>query len=271
MRRFHRERYHPANAALVVVGDVGAGELRRVLEEKLAGWRPRPAAPPAVRAADPGRRAPLVLRPVPGMKHAALHFGALLPNEAVDDAASALLARALQDALRGTLRTQGLAYDVRVSVSPVGVGRFLHAETSVEPAVVSSAMDWMKDELRRLRDRPLPTKWLEHARRSVMQQTVARLQTREGIEATLVEALLDGRADGRPFSRAVQAIAASRPEDLQRLAAAHLREETLAWGVAGDWRKLPERLAGIQPVDWEQLAQGAPPRAPALCSPGPRR
>jgi zinc protease len=64
--RFHRRRYGPRGAALVVCGDVRAGEIRRALEERLAGWeggegRTVPDGPaPSVAA---GRSVLLVDRP----------------------------------------------------------------------------------------------------------------------------------------------------------------------------------------------------------------
>lgn len=63
---FHRRRYGPRGAALVVCGDVRAGEIRRALEERLADWQggegrivpDGPAAPVAA-----GRSVLLVDRP----------------------------------------------------------------------------------------------------------------------------------------------------------------------------------------------------------------
>jgi zinc protease len=98
----------PGNAALVVVGDLGLEDARRLATAAIAGWDPPPDAdPPAPRtsrAPAPGRE--IVLVPVPGLAQSIVAIGGELlprdhPEEPGQSIARDLMAGLVQLELRG--------------------------------------------------------------------------------------------------------------------------------------------------------------------------
>jgi peptidase M16-like protein len=63
-KRFHRERYRPNNAALVVVGDVSAEQIVRIAEQELGAWEP--AAIPPTPVQDDRLAQPRTVLDIPG-------------------------------------------------------------------------------------------------------------------------------------------------------------------------------------------------------------
>ena len=108
--RVWRETMDPSIATLVVVGDVDAGEVRRLVEGQFGAWQHDPSFPP--RALVPGA-APggprLVVVDRPGAKQAKVLYGAVAPAAGSPDHPAHLLMRALI----GGMRSSALATELR--------------------------------------------------------------------------------------------------------------------------------------------------------------
>jgi zinc protease len=108
--RVWRETVDPSIATLVVVGDVDAGQVRRLVEGQFGAWQHDPNFPPRalVPAAAPGGPR-LVVVDRPGAKQAKVLYGAVAPAAGSPDHPAHLLMRALI----GGMRSSALATELR--------------------------------------------------------------------------------------------------------------------------------------------------------------
>jgi zinc protease len=233
LRAFHRDHYRPGNAVLVVAGDFG-GEARDAVEATLGAVPERPAAerpwpPEAVRLAGPRRLerrkgdvARLLLAlPAPAAAdpdHARLR---LLAGVLAGGRASRLH-RSLVDERQLCLGVSADLHETQLA-GTLTVGAELVPR--VEPERVEEAV---REEIERTRVACPESDEVERARQILLADWVF------GHERIHQQALTAGFAlalfDLEHPERALAAIAAARPEELQAAAAAHLDPQAAVVG-----------------------------------------
>ena len=164
--------HQPANATLVVAGDLDADALTKAITQAFEPWVVRAAPPPAL--TSPEAPAPsanelrLEVTSRPAATQAEWIFGCLLPQATTPGAALRhdLTARILQTRLIRVLREErGATYSV--SVNPVvrqGGTSFLELATAVDNARLDQALDLFDSELRSLAKSPPTAEELAAAR-----------------------------------------------------------------------------------------------------------
>lgn len=80
LKKFHDTYYVPSNAALVVVGDVKAAELKPLLEKHLGAWRDRKVKAPKLAAPTPPSARQVLLVDKPGAPQSQIWVGQLEPS-----------------------------------------------------------------------------------------------------------------------------------------------------------------------------------------------
>lgn len=191
----YRAHYAPRGMVLAVVGAVPVAEAQEKVEAALGPWRALEATPirdipPAVDLPEPRRQvvdvegktqADVVLG-WPGLKRADPDFvPAYLANTVLGT--FGMMGR-LGDRVRDE---QGLAYYVYSRLEAgLGAGPW-SAMAGVNPADVEQAIDGILDEVRRLRDEPVPAGELADSQSYLTGSLPLRLETNEGIAGTLLE------------------------------------------------------------------------------------
>lgn len=167
---FHAARFRPEGAVLVAAGEFDPEELRRLLERAFAGWRgapaplPRPPLPPPPgggRTALPWEDSAQGEIRIAGRglaRHDPDWIAASVANYVLGG--STILGR-----LGANLREEkGWTYGARSGFSAgVDPGGWI-AETAVDGEVTEDAVREMHDEIRRMREEPVPEEELRRAK-----------------------------------------------------------------------------------------------------------
>lgn len=250
---FHERHFTPANALLVVSGDVSASEVQALAEQYLGEWsggavaRPEFPDPPSIG----GTR--IVLMHRPGSVQSAIRVGntAILPDDPDRHALQVLnkvLGSGTDSRLFLILREQkGWTYGAYSSLSrPRGLG-YLSATAEVRNEVTDSAVVEMLHQLRRIRDEPVPATELEAAQSFLTGSFPLQIET----PAAVARQVAQVRLLGLPIESLIdhrERIAEVTAADVRRVGERHVRPENAVVVVVGDASQVMEGLQRIGPV-----------------------
>jgi len=252
LQAMHARVFHPGNAIIAVSGDFEDREMLATLTKALAGWERAAAVPDPV---------PPKAAFVPGMYHVpkSIPQGKVqIGRRSIErDDPDAIPLLVLNEILGGggfTSRlmqqvrsNEGLAYSVRSVLQPrVDYPGDFKAGFESKNATVALATKIVMDEIRRIRDEPVPEEELETARLSLVETLPRRFESKPAMLAVFVNDEWTKRPEGfwQAFRERVEAVT---PADIQRVARKHLDPESMAILVVGDWD-------AIAPGDLEKRA-----------------
>jgi zinc protease len=271
--RYHQTHYNPANALLVVAGDVDPAAVRTLVERQFGGWSAGTISTvtfPQPRPSEPTRIA-LVHRPGSAQTNILIghlgirpddpdYFPMLVLSGLLGGNSDARLFRILRE-------ERGWTYGAYSSFNrPLGGGSF-SASAEVRPEVTDSAVAEILVQLRRLRDERVPNEELEAAKGFLAGSFPLRIETAAQVGSQLAGV----RLFGVPIDYVTQyrqRIQAVTPDDVQRAARTHLQPDQAVVVVVGDAVQLRQRLASIapltffdvegRPLDPDQIASSPP-------------
>jgi zinc protease len=190
--QFWRRHYVPANAALIVSGDITLDELRGLAESRFGGW-PRVLPSPVLPDDAEGAKARLVMVDKPGAPQTALRVTQLAANRKTPDypamqVMNAALGGLFSSRINLNLREEkGYSYGVfsafRYDRTP---GPFIIAG-SVRTDVTGASIAEIFKEVRGIRATPLPATELAGARDSQVYSLPGQFETNSTIGASLAE------------------------------------------------------------------------------------
>lgn len=235
----YRRHYHAGNATVLVAGDVSEAALRELLEPRFGGWHVAEAAPAPAAEALPTGAPKVVLVDRPGAAQSEIRVGKVAVDRATPDyfaltALNTVLGGSFTSRLNATLReergyTYGAGSGFAMRRSP---GPFV-AQAAVHTPVTDDAVAVFLEEIRRMRDEPVPTDELERAKRYAALRLPQRFETVGDLTARLCEAVVYD-LPGDYWSTWVERLLAVDPADVQRAAREHLDPRGTAVVVAGD-------------------------------------
>lgn len=252
---FYRDRYHAANATLVVTGDVSRETLEPLLEAALGSLRAESAAVPE-RATPRGPKATTVyLLDKPGAAQSEIRVGRVATGRRTDDfyrltVLNTVLGGSFTSRLNMRLREEkGFTYGARSGFALRRMPGPFVASSAVHTPVTDSAVVEFLAEIRRMADEPVPEEELERARNFVALrlpqsfETVSDLTTRIS-DLMLHELPLDY------YDRYVDSVLAVTSQDVQAAAERYL-SGGFAVVVVGDRSvvEAPLRALGAGPVE----------------------
>lgn len=245
---FFGGQFVPANATLIVVGDVKPDEIVARLEKALAGWKGGPAPKRPELAAVPARPVQVYLVDKPGSAQSILYAGQIgVPRSTPDyfpiEVMNAILGGQFSSRINLNLREEkGYTYGARSSfVFRQGPGPFV-AATSVQTAVTKEALAELIKELRDITGpRPVTATELEFARENLVRGFPSQFGTTFGLAGQLEEiALYDLPADY--FTSYQAKLNAVTVEEVNRVAKKYLDPDHLTIVVVGDRAKIEPGL-----------------------------
>jgi predicted Zn-dependent peptidase len=266
---FHDRLWRPANAELVVVGDVSEGDLRAMLEKSLGGWTAGSAA--------------AALEPVP-----AVSPHRVLMLEKADAPQSYLylgmpgLRRSSEDYVTGTVAFQvlgggmasrlfrnlredkGYTYGIyargdarKLAGASVVVG-------SVKADVTGPALKELLGELQRLREEPVPADELQEAKDSLVLSLPANFATAGSTAGRIADLVVNGLPDDY-WNRYAALVRKVTAEDVQRFARQYLEPTRLTLVMVANPQTVKEQLAGLPlgPIEVRPAPSSRAPEATA--------
>jgi len=257
LRAFYTTMFRPANAALLVVGDVTADAVLPMIEKNFGAWKAagaKPAQPkfPTVPARS-GRAIYLVDKP--NAPQSQIRIGSIgVPRSTPDyfpiQIANTILGGSFSSRLNMNLReTHGYTYgasstfDMRIEPGP------FFAAAGVQTDKTSESLTEFFKELNGILQ-PVPADELARAKNYVALRFPAGFETTGDISRRLEEVLTYHLPDDY-FSRYVANINAVTSSDVQRVARTYIQPDKLAVVVVGD-RKVIEpsiRALNLGPIN----------------------
>jgi zinc protease len=246
--RWYQAAYGPATTTLLVVGDVTAGEARRVAERALGGWRATAKRAPAVR--NPARHVGgtrVILVDRPGSVQSAIRVGQAGiagsdPEYLPMTALNMVLGGGFNARINMNLRERhGFTYgafsalDVRRDAGTFAI------RSTVRTDATDSALVEAIAEYRRIATEAVPDTELAGAVNNLVASFPSSVQTVQGLEARLQTVLtlglpLDYYATYR------ERLAATTSADVLRAARKHLAPDALTVVVVGDLSKVEQPI-----------------------------
>jgi predicted Zn-dependent peptidase len=270
---FHSRFWVPANAELVVVGDVSEAQLRPLLEATLGGWKRGEGAPPLPTrpAASPHRT--LVLEKVdapqsyllvgmPGLRRVSDDF-------VTGTVAFQVLGGGMSSRLFRNLREdKGYTYGVYARGDARKMGGVSFVVGSVKAEVTGAALREVLNELGRLRDEPVSEQELADAKDALVLSLPADFETAHSTAGRIAELALYGLPDDywNHYAERVRKVGAA---DVRRFAATYLDPAKLTVVMVAHPDAVKGQLAGL-PLGAVEVRAAPASQPPSRAAPAPK-
>ena len=247
---FHQSAYRPESSTLIVVGDVVAGEVLRLVDAEFGAWRPpadgRVSSPAAAIPKNSSRR--VVLIDQPEAPQSRIRIGGVgaarsTPEFFAIEVMNRVLSARLNARLRSYASNAGSGFDMRklpgpfVAAAVVPTDRTAESLTAFFGELSAMLADVPAAELARAKDDiRLPTF-----------DATGRVSSRlQALETLCVYGLPDDYF--ATYLRSIQAVTSS---DIRRVAQTYLQPDRLAVVIAGDLKRIDPAIRALQlgPVD----------------------
>jgi zinc protease len=240
LREFHARYFRPDVTTLVIVGDLRAAHAIEKIERAFGKWRARGAPEPhAIPSAPPLKKIARKVFPLDGKTQADLVLGYPALRRTDPD----YYALSIGDLIFGRLglygrlgenvrERQGLAYYVFSSIEAgIGAGPW-SVRAGVNPKNLDRALESILAEIARLRSAPVTQDELNEARDFITGSLALRLETNDGVAATLGDIeLFDLGLDY--LQRYPQIIRAITAEQILATTQKYAQVENYALAIAG--------------------------------------
>jgi predicted Zn-dependent peptidase len=269
---FHARFWVPANAELVVVGDVSEAQLRPLLEATLGGWRRGEAAPPLPTrpAASPHRTLVLekvdapqsyLLLGLPGLRRVSDDF-------VTGSVAFQVLGGGMSSRLFRNLREdKGYTYGVYARGDARKLAGVSFVVGSVKAEVTGAALQEVLNELGRLRDEPVTEQELADAKDALVLSLPSDFATAHSTAGRIAELALHGLPDDYwdHYAERVRKVTA---EDVRRFAASYLDPGKLTVVMVAHPDTVKGQLANL-PLGPIEVRPAPPSQPPPRAAPAP--
>jgi zinc protease len=250
LKAFHAAQYQPANAVLVVAGDVSADAVVPMLERALGGWKGTAAAKPAALPAATqltARRVFVVDKP--NAPQSQIRIGWIgVARSTPDYYALRVLNTVLGEAFTSRLNTNlrevhGYTYgassrfDMRLFPGP------FFAAAGVQTDKTADALKEFFNELARIHE-PVPAAELEKAKNYLALLMPRTFETTRGTAGALAAAWLHGLPDDyyTTYAGRIRAVTAA---DLKRAADKYIQPDKLAVVIVGDRKTIEPSVKAL--------------------------
>lgn len=252
---FHRERYAPGQATLVVAGDIGRQEMDSLVARAFAGWSGRGEDPAPLPAAVADGQRTIYVVDKPGAAQSEVRLGRVAVSRATEDyyplnVLNTVLGGSFTSRLNSKLREEkgytygaGSFFDLRRAPGP------FEASAAVATPVTDSAVADFVREIDRMAEEAVPADELTRARNYMALRLPQRFESLDDVvrrvsELVLYDVSLDfyeGYVDG------VQGVGSAH---VMRVAGEQARTGRMAIVIAGDRAVIegPLKALGLGPV-----------------------
>lgn len=268
--RFHRGYFVPNHASLVVVGDIDPATVLAQIKEAFKDWKPG--------GADDSRR----VANFPEIKDVTVHVidrpgsvqsnvivacrGVAKNNPDVPELSvlNSVLGGGMSGRLFANLREKhGYTYGSYSGFAQKKYGGAFTATAEVRNAVTGAAVGEILNELRRLRDEPIPDKELGLSRNFLVGNYLLSIENDQRMGERLQEIDLYGLPEDF-FKTYAQKLAGVTPEKAAGLARKYIDPQKLVIVVVGEAREIVPQLekygkVTVYDADLKPLANGAKP------------
>ena len=255
---FHKTHYVPDRAVLAVTGDITFEQVKTKAEAAFGAWKKSGAALPAQTEATPlsGPSISLVARP--NSVQTSLRVGTLSIERKDPDFFALTVANRIIGGPFGRLfehlrEQKGYTYGAGSGFSSSRIRGAWTASTDVRSEVTDPALTDLLDEIRQMREVPVPAKDLENAKRAIVGSFALLMESPNAILSNYIDRhFYQLPADyWDTYASKIEAVTA---EDIQRVAKKYWSPDRLQIVAVGDVAKVEpalKKLGTVQMFDAE--------------------
>jgi zinc protease len=259
---FHRERFTPASAALIIAGDIDQARARKLAETSFGTWTGGAVGPAAFDVQPRTNTTTIFVVDRPEAVQSELRIGhTTVPRNHPDyvplQVMNTMLGGAFTSRLNLNLRERhGYTYGVRSSFGHRRVGGRFVVATAVGTEVTAPATEQILLELERLRAEGAQDDEVANARDYLAGITPLQLQTAEQVANRMAELFVYDLPDDW-FNRYRADIARVTTAEIARVAAEHIQTQRLAVVVVGNAAEITPSLRELNrgPVETQSAHQ----------------
>jgi zinc protease len=256
LRAFHSAHYQPANAALLVVGDVKGDAIVRLLEQAFGSWKAAGTPSKSGSVADPAqlRSRRVVIVDKPGSAQSRIRIGWVgVPRSTQDfytlQVLNTILGGSFTSRLNQNLREQhGYAYGAGSAFDMRRVSGVFFASAGVQTDKTAESVTEFFNELNGML-KPIPAEEIAKAKNYLALSYPRDFETTSDIAQQLAAAFVyDLPADF--FNTYVERIKAVTPEQVQAAAKRYVQPDKFAVVIVGDRKVIegPVKALNLGPV-----------------------
>lgn len=247
---FHRAHYHPDQAVLAIAGDLSMAEVRKLVEARLGAWRQTGKALARIPQPKPIDHAGVFLVARPNSVQTNLvvgtqaiertdpdYYAVTLMNQVIGGGPTGRLFRHLRE-------EKGYTYGAYSSVTAGSYRGDWAASSQVRTEVTKPALTDLLDEIRQLREVPVPEKEFLDAKRAIVAGFALRLEQ----PAAVLNLHVDRWRYGLPvdyWDRYPERIMAVSPDQVTAVAKKYLDPSRLQIVAVGDSEAIAEYLGSL--------------------------
>jgi zinc protease len=252
VRSFYQASFSPANATMIVAGDITLAEARTAIERRFGGWQGKSTATASATAPAPVDRATSVfLVDKPGAAQSVIMIGAAgversNPDYAAIEVMNTLLGGSFSSRLNSNLREEkGYTYGAGSGFSYRPLPGPFIARSSVRTNVTDSSMIEFFKEFERVRNEPVDAVELERAKAYLALGLAGDFETTTQM-AGQVGGLIRFGLPMTYYDGYVPKIMAVTVADIQRVARQYIRPDRLTVVVVGDVASIRSGLEALK-------------------------
>jgi predicted Zn-dependent peptidase len=243
LRQFHAQHYVPANAALIVTGDVTTASTMARLEAAFGAWKGAPAPRTALPAAPQLTARQIYLIDKPGAAQSQIRIGWVgVPRSTPDYFAlrvlNTILGGSFTSRLNQNLREEhGYAYGASSSFEMRSAAGPFYAAAGVQTDKTAEALTEFFKELDAIR-KPIPAEEIEKAKNYLALLLPRNFETTESLAGSLAQVFVYNLPSDY-YTTYTARIRAVTPADIERAAERYIQPDKFAVVIVGD-RKMIE-------------------------------
>ena len=252
VKAFYNNYFKPANAYLVVVGDVKTSEVKKLAEKNFGSWEagaPKEQDLPQVANVEETQ---INLVDMPNAVQSELRLQNTIDLKMADEdyfpvlVANQILGGSFGSYLNMNLREdKGYTYGARTSTGADKYASRFVAQASVRNAVTDSAIVESLKEIRRIKTEPVDAEMLENAKSKFAGDFVLRLEQPSTIANYALNIKTNDLSDDfyETFLEKINAVTA---DDIQRVANKYYQTDNMRIVVAGKASEIAENLEKVE-------------------------
>jgi predicted Zn-dependent peptidase len=260
LKAFYAAHYHPANATLLVVGDVAPGAFLPQLERAFGAWPARPVpARPSWPDPSPAERRRVFLLDKPGAAQSEIRIGALGVARTTPDyfpitVMNTILGGSFSSRLNMNLRERNqFSYGASSSFAMRRMTGPFVAAAGVQTDKTSEALQEFFKELQGMSE-PVPAGELTRVKNLEALSFPSSFETTRDVASHLTELVVHGLPESflTGYVRSIQSVTAA---DVQRAARQYLASARFVTVIVGDRSKIEAPLRASGFGDLEVVSQ----------------
>ncbi len=252
VKGFYKNYFKPANAYLVVVGDVKTSEVKKLAEKNFGSWEAgAPTAQELPQVANVNETQ-INLVDMPNAVQSELRLQNTIDLKMADEdyfpvlVANQILGGSFGSYLNMNLREdKGYTYGARTSTGADKYASRFVAQASVRNAVTDSAIVESLKEIRRIKTEPVDAEMLENAKSKFAGDFVLRLEQPSTI-ANYALNIKTNDLDDDFYETFLEKINAVTADDIQRVANKYYQTDNMRIVVAGKASEIAENLEKVE-------------------------